>query len=87
VWVLNSVPELTCGDHIPLFYKSLRMASHDETCSGFNNFYEKCVFGRYIESRIMHVVKNIKTKDGIKNFKNPVLILSQLYKHISINNT
>ena len=87
VWVLHCVPELTCWDYIPLFYKSLRMASHDEICSGFNDCYEKCIFGGYIERRNMHDVRNIKTKDGINNFKNPGPIMTQLYKHININNT
>jgi len=35
----------------------------------------------------MHDVRNIKTKDGINNFKNPGPIMTQLYKHININNT
>jgi len=30
---------------------------------------KKYIFGPYIESRNTHGVKNIKTKDGIKNFK------------------
>jgi hypothetical protein len=63
------------------------MASRDETCSDFNDYCEKCIFGGYIESRNKHIVRNIKTKDGIKNFKNPGLIMTQLYKHININNT
>jgi len=47
----------------------MRMVSRAETCSGFKRSYEKCIFVRYIESRNTHGVKNIKTKDGIKNFK------------------
>jgi hypothetical protein len=31
VYLLICVPELTCCDYIPSFYKSLRMASRDET--------------------------------------------------------
>jgi hypothetical protein len=76
VWVLLCVPELAFRDYIPLLYKFLRMAFRDETYSGFNDCYEKCIFGGYIESRNMHVVRNMKTKDDIKNFKNPGLIMT-----------
>jgi len=42
--LLHCVLELTYWDYIPLFYKSLRMASREETCSGFKNRYEKVHF-------------------------------------------